>query len=54
VRQYFRGEDRIALLFLLADDLQQNPARNVGVGSGIDDVEAARSNTNCLTFSRVM
>jgi len=39
VRQHFRGEDRIALLFLFADDLQQNPARDVDIGAGIDDVK---------------
>ena len=39
VRQYFRSENRIALLFLLADDLQQNAARDVGVGASVDNMK---------------
>ena len=39
MRQYFRGKNRIALLFLFADDLQQNPARDVAIGASVDDME---------------
>ena len=54
LRKHLLGKDRISILFLLQDDLQQDAARYVVLTARVDDTEFLTVRTNLRTSSKAI